>query len=105
MIYNQHVGDESYQNPVDESCHMKGVEDCGPSERENDEHEVGVFGSSSRSGEMPIISDEMWRSLEISDESSLDGEVGKRLNQMVPIPVSVTSVHPLVRVSSLDDFV
>lgn len=79
-------GDESYQNPVDESCHMKRAEDCGPSERGNDEHDVGVFGSSSRSGEMPIISDEMWRSLEISDESSLDGEVGKRLNQMVPIP-------------------
>lgn len=104
MIYNQHVGDESYQNPVDESYHMKEAEDGGPSERENDEHEVGVFGSSSRSGEMPIITDEMWRSLEISDESSLDGEVGKRLNQMVPIPVSVTSVQPLLHVSSLDDF-
>lgn len=28
-------------------------------------------------------------SLEIMDESSLDGEVGKRLNQIVPVPVSM----------------
>lgn len=28
-------------------------------------------------------------SLEIMDESSLDGEVGKRLNQIVPVPVSI----------------
>jgi hypothetical protein len=26
--------------------------------------------------------------LEITDESALDGEVGKRLNQMIPVPVS-----------------
>ncbi|XP_058770036.1 OVARIAN TUMOR DOMAIN-containing deubiquitinating enzyme 12 isoform X1 [Vicia villosa] len=83
---NQHVGNESCQNPVGESGHMKGVEECCPNERENDAHEVGLFGSSSRSGEFPTITDEMWQSLEISDESSLDGEVGKRLNQMVSIP-------------------
>ncbi|WJX14106.1 hypothetical protein P8452_04411 [Trifolium repens] len=79
-------GDASCENPGDESCRMKGVDDCGPSGRENNAHEVGEFGSSFRSGEMPVITDEMWRSLEISDESSLDGEVGKRLNQMIPIP-------------------
>ncbi|GAU15845.1 hypothetical protein TSUD_40660, partial [Trifolium subterraneum] len=98
-------GDASCQNPGDESCRMKGVDDCGPSGRENDAHEVGAFNSSFRSGEMPVITDEMWRSLEISDESSLDGEVGKRFNQMVPIPVSVTLVHPHASDSSLDDFV
>ncbi|CAJ2629585.1 OVARIAN TUMOR DOMAIN-containing deubiquitinating enzyme 12 isoform X2 [Trifolium pratense] len=79
-------GDASCQNPGDESCRMKEVDDCGPSGRENNMHEVGAFNSSFRSGEMPFITDEMWHSLEISDESSLDGEVGKRLNQMVPIP-------------------
>jgi hypothetical protein len=105
MIDNQNVGDASCQNPGDESCRMKGVDDCGPSGRENNAHEVGEFGSSFRSGEMPVITDEMWRSLEISDESSLDGEVGKRLNQMIPIPVSVTLVHPHASDSSLDDFV
>lgn len=28
--------------------------------------------------------------LDLTDEYALDGEVGKRLNQMVPVPVSVT---------------
>ncbi|XP_052730919.1 OVARIAN TUMOR DOMAIN-containing deubiquitinating enzyme 9 isoform X2 [Vigna angularis] len=37
-------------------------------------------------GEVPVARDDVWDSLEISDESSLDGEVGKRLYQMVPIP-------------------
>lgn len=113
MIDNQHVGNESCQNSVGESCqnsvgescHMKGMEESCPNERENDAHEVGLFGSSSRSGEFPTITDEMWHSLEISDESSLDGEVGKRLNQMVSVPVSVALVHQLASVSSLDDFV
>lgn len=113
MIDNQHVGNESCQNSVGESCqnsvgescHMKGMEESCPNEREYDAHEVGLFGSSSRSGEFPTITDEMWHSLEISDESSLDGEVGKRLNQMVSVPVSVALVHQLASVSSLDDFV
>nr|XP_012570028.1 uncharacterized protein LOC101507274 isoform X1 [Cicer arietinum] len=83
---NQHVGNESFQNPVGESCDTKGVQDCGPSGRENDAHEVGVFSSSNGSGEIPATSDDMWCPLEISDESSLDGEVGKRFNQMVPVP-------------------
>ncbi|XP_004496251.1 OVARIAN TUMOR DOMAIN-containing deubiquitinating enzyme 12 isoform X4 [Cicer arietinum] len=73
-------------NPVGESCDTKGVQDCGPSGRENDAHEVGVFSSSNGSGEIPATSDDMWCPLEISDESSLDGEVGKRFNQMVPVP-------------------
>jgi len=73
---------------------MKDVENYGPSERGNDMHDIDVFGSS-RSGEVPVIRDDVWDSLEISDESSLDGEVGKRLYQMVPIPVSVALVHPL----------
>lgn len=88
MIYHeQHVGN-SCENSVDESSSMKEVENCGPGERENDGHENGGFDPSSESGEMSYISDDFWHTLEISDESSLDGEVGKRLNQMVPIPVS-----------------
>lgn len=31
-------------------------------------------------------------SLDITDESPLDGEVGRRLNNMVPVPVSITVV-------------
>lgn len=98
MIDNQHVGHESCQNSVDESYDMKGVGNCGPSEREDDEHEVDIFGSSSRSEEIPVSSDDWWHSLEISDESALDGEVGKRLNQMVPIPVSVALLYPLASI-------
>jgi len=71
---------------------MNDVENYVPSERGNDMHEMDVFGSSG-SGEVPR--DHVWDSLEISDESSLDGEVGKRLYQMVPIPVSVALLHPL----------
>ncbi|KAJ1403112.1 Papain-like cysteine peptidase superfamily [Sesbania bispinosa] len=79
-------GSDSCQNSVDESYNMKEADNCGLSERENDMHEIEVFGSSSGSGEIAVTSDDLWHSLEISDESSLDGEVGKRLNQMVPIP-------------------
>ncbi|QCE07923.1 uncharacterized protein LOC114192270 [Vigna unguiculata] len=83
---NYNYGNESCQNSVDESPYnMKDVENYGPSERGNDMHDIDVFGSS-RSGEVPVIRDDVWDSLEISDESSLDGEVGKRLYQMVPIP-------------------
>lgn len=98
MIDHQHVGHESCQNSADESYGMKGMGNCGPSERENGEHEVDIFGSSSRSEEIPVSSDDWWHSLEISDESALDGEVGKRLNQMVPIPVSVALVYPLASI-------
>ncbi|KAG5022969.1 hypothetical protein JHK85_019311 [Glycine max] len=72
-----------------ESHNMKEVGNYGPtpSERKNGVHENNVCGSSSGSVEVPTTStsDDFWDSLEISDES-LDGEVGKRLNQMVPIP-------------------
>ena len=30
--------------------------------------------------------------LEITEESELDGEVGKRLNQMIPVPVSIACI-------------
>lgn len=83
---NYNFGGNSCENSVDESSSMKEVENCGPGERENDGHENGGFDPSSESGEMSYISDDFWHTLEISDESSLDGEVGKRLNQMVPIP-------------------
>ncbi|XP_061347076.1 OVARIAN TUMOR DOMAIN-containing deubiquitinating enzyme 9 isoform X2 [Gastrolobium bilobum] len=83
---NYNYDSESCKNSVDEPYNMKEADNYGPSEREDDGHEIGVFGSSSGSGEMPVTGDDLWRSLEISDESSLDGEVGKRLNQMVPIP-------------------
>ncbi|KAL2324825.1 hypothetical protein Fmac_023883 [Flemingia macrophylla] len=77
--------DKSCQNSVDESHNMKEAENYGPIER-GDVHENDVFGSSSEPADVPDTSEDIWSSLEISDESSLDGEVGKRLNQMVSIP-------------------
>ncbi|XP_020229708.1 OTU domain-containing protein DDB_G0284757 isoform X2 [Cajanus cajan] len=78
--------DESCQNSVDESHNMKEEENYVSSERGDVVHENDVFGSSSGQVEVPDTNDDFWDSLEISDESSLDGEVGKRLNRMVPIP-------------------
>lgn len=48
--------------------------------------------SSCSSPEEVLYNGEEWSySLELTDESGLDGEVEKRLYQMVPIPVSITS--------------
>ncbi|KAF7811835.1 OTU domain-containing protein [Senna tora] len=79
-------GNGTCQKTVGESNNMNELENCGQGEKGNDvAHEIEISGSSSGS-EVPVYSEDLWHSLEISDESSLDGEVGKRLNQMVPIP-------------------
>ena len=47
--------------------------------------------SSCSSPEEKLLCGEDWSySLELTDEYAIDGEVGKMLNQMVPVPVSVT---------------
>ncbi|KAI9126413.1 hypothetical protein K1719_002834 [Acacia pycnantha] len=80
------LGCETYQKAIDEQNNMKEMKNFGHSEKENDVvQEIEISGSSSGS-DVPVFSDDFWHSLEISDESLLDGEVGKRLNQMVPIP-------------------
>ncbi|KAK7268667.1 hypothetical protein RIF29_21372 [Crotalaria pallida] len=83
---NYNYGNESCQSTSNEPNNMKEMENYGRGERDNDMHEIGVYGSSSASGEVPVTSDDFWNSLEISDESAIDGEVGKRLNQMIPTP-------------------
>lgn len=40
-------------------------------------------------GENLTDAEEWLHELDITDESSLDSEVGRRLNQMVPVPVSI----------------
>lgn len=67
---------------------MKELGNYGQSEKNDIGHEIEISSSGSR--EVPVYGEDLWHSLVISDESALDGEVGKRLNQMVPIPVSVT---------------
>nr|XP_025621356.1 uncharacterized protein LOC112712651 isoform X1 [Arachis hypogaea] len=79
-------GNETCQNSNSEPYNIPEAENYDSSGRENGMHDIDVYGSSSGSGEIPVISDDMWHTLEIMDESSLDGEVGKILNQMVPIP-------------------
>lgn len=55
---------------------------------ENDVHpEIKMLAScSSPGGGKPSFVDDLLHIFDIADESSLDGEVGKRLNQMVPVP-------------------
>ena len=60
---------------------------------ENDvQPEIKMLASCSiPGGEKPSYVDDLLHIYNIADESSLDGEVGKRLNQMVPVPVSIVS--------------
>ncbi|PIA32999.1 hypothetical protein AQUCO_04200028v1 [Aquilegia coerulea] len=56
-------------------------------ERGNEDGEdMGPSSSCSSPGENPYNGEEWSYSLDLTDEFALDGEVGKRLNQMVPIP-------------------
>ncbi|KAK4263430.1 hypothetical protein QN277_028836 [Acacia crassicarpa] len=80
------LGCETYQKAIDEQSNMKEMKNSCHSGKENDvAQEIEISGSSSGS-DVPVFSDDYWHPLEISDESLLDGEVGKRLNQMVSIP-------------------
>lgn len=51
----------------------------------------GIQEDTDSTGFCPLtVTSSNWESPEIEDESLLDGEVGKRLNQLDAIPVSVT---------------
>ncbi|XP_022753875.1 uncharacterized protein LOC111302202 [Durio zibethinus] len=71
------------QDCVDQSVGDFGSgQDCGEEEQDDT-----VPSSSCSSSEEKLFSEEDWSySLELTDEYALDGEVGKRLNQMVPVP-------------------
>lgn len=61
---------------------------------ENDQQEkydIGLSSSCSSPAES-YDGDDHTYNLEITDESHLDGEVGKRLYEMIPVPVSIASV-------------
>ncbi|XP_050251014.1 uncharacterized protein LOC126697920 isoform X5 [Quercus robur] len=65
------------------------IEEVGDHNRvENDvQPEIKMFASCSKpGGEKPSYVDDLFHIIDIADESSLDDEVGKRLNQMVPVP-------------------
>lgn len=73
-----------------------------------EENDTRPSSSCSSPGEKSNYGEE-WSYLELTDEYSIDGEVGKRLNQMIPIPVSVTfysavpflGLHGLLFIDSL----
>ncbi|XP_059626812.1 OVARIAN TUMOR DOMAIN-containing deubiquitinating enzyme 12-like [Cornus florida] len=75
-IYHQDWIGESIGNYTfgHDNGHHKEADDMGPS------------SSCSSPEGMPYCGDDWSYSLEITDEYGLDGEVGKRLNQMIPIP-------------------
>ncbi|GFQ03794.1 rubisco large subunit-binding protein subunit alpha chloroplastic [Phtheirospermum japonicum] len=59
----------------------------GNDDNQNEEEiELGVSGSCSSPGDKTYSEGNWSYSLELMDEYAFDGEVGKRLNQMVPIP-------------------
>nr|XP_023883967.1 uncharacterized protein LOC111996249 [Quercus suber]XP_023883968.1 uncharacterized protein LOC111996249 [Quercus suber]POE71026.1 hypothetical protein CFP56_53813 [Quercus suber] len=65
------------------------IEEVGDHNRvENDvQSKIKMFASCSNpGGEKPSYVDDLLHIFDIVDESSLDGDVGKRLNQMVPVP-------------------
>ncbi|KGN52255.1 OVARIAN TUMOR DOMAIN-containing deubiquitinating enzyme 9 isoform X1 [Cucumis sativus] len=54
--------------------------------RVNEVDKMGISSSYHNAVDNPFVDECSSYSLEIIDESSLDGEVGKRLNQIVPVP-------------------
>lgn len=62
-------------------------QECGQEEADD----TGPSTSCSSPDQKSYCGDECSYSLELTDEYALDGEVGKRLNQMVPVPVSIAS--------------
>lgn len=54
--------------------------------------EMGTVFTYSYPGENSTNGEDWLYSLDITDESPLDGEVGRRLNKMVPVPVSIIVV-------------
>lgn len=53
---------------------------------------MGPSSSCSSPGDRSYDGEEYTYTLEIQDEFELDGEVGKRINQLSAVPVSVVSV-------------
>jgi hypothetical protein len=53
--------------------------------------EILIPTSSSSNGENSLEMEELTLILNIENESALDGEVGKRITEMVPVSVSMTS--------------
>ncbi|KAF5188010.1 Otu domain-containing protein [Thalictrum thalictroides] len=65
---------------------MRNYASVGPERGNEDGEDMGPSSSCSSPGENLYNGEEWSYSLELTDEFALDGEVGKRLNQMVPIP-------------------
>ncbi|XP_021670514.2 OVARIAN TUMOR DOMAIN-containing deubiquitinating enzyme 9 isoform X2 [Hevea brasiliensis] len=78
--------DHHRKNKMDDAeCSKKEAHDFTKCESEECDDILNSF-SYPNAGEESIRMEEGSHSLEIADESTLDGEVGMRLNQMVPVP-------------------
>ncbi|GMP22598.1 hypothetical protein CsSME_00000546 [Camellia sinensis var. sinensis] len=71
---------QDWRGPSKRHCSFED----GNNQRDADER--GKYSSCSSTEEKSLGLEDQSCSPEIADESTLDGEVGKRLNQMVPIP-------------------
>ncbi|TYG39177.1 hypothetical protein E1A91_D13G276500v1 [Gossypium mustelinum] len=75
------------QDCVDQSIgDFSSGQNCGQEVQDD----TGPLSSCSSPEEKLVSEVDRLYSLELADEYALDREVGKRLNQMVPVPVSVT---------------
>ncbi|KAL7153915.1 hypothetical protein ABFS83_04G199400 [Erythranthe nasuta] len=76
----------------------------GNENRIEEETELGISASSSSPGDESYCEEEWSYSLELMDEYAFDGEVGKRLNQMVSIPhiPKINGEIPSIDEASLD---
>lgn len=68
----------------------------GDESRLQETEEMGHSSSCSSPGNRSYDGDEYSYNLEITDESELDGEVGKRLTEIVPVPVSLKKIKDLI---------
>lgn len=89
-LFIEHQNDDHRKNKIDADERSKKEADDFSKYRSEECDTIPNSFSSPNSGDESFHMEDVSHSLEIADESTLDGEVGKRLNQMVPIPVSIT---------------
>ncbi|KAG8645261.1 hypothetical protein MANES_10G048900v8 [Manihot esculenta] len=83
---SEHQNDDHRKNKIDADERSKKEADDFSKYRSEECDTIPNSFSSPNSGDESFHMEDVSHSLEIADESTLDGEVGKRLNQMVPIP-------------------
>ena len=83
---SQEVTNDHCENKTGVDNHSKNVADDS-----SKKDETAIPTSSSKSEEDSLNMEELAINSNLANEYALDGEVGKRISDMVPIPVSITS--------------